>query len=131
MAAKLILLALLLQQPNAPFTGSWFSKVNDRGAILLTVTNSSGMVSGQVRFFVQTEQQGTRPVLLPLLDPIIAGDKLSFTLAQPEARTDDIKSATIFEFVQTSRTTGKLIGYRASEHVEIALTKVNWVERHF
>jgi len=131
MAAKLFLLVLLLQQSNTPFTGSWLSKVNDRGAILLTVTNSNGTVSGQVKFFVQTEQQGTRPVLLPLLDPIIAGDKLSFKLAQSEARPDDIKSPALFEFVQTSRTTGKLIGTRASEHVEIVLSKVQVVERHF
>ena len=127
MAAKLFLLALLLQQSNAPFTGTWFGQVNGRSAILLTLTNSTGMVAGQVRFFLQTEQQGVRQTVLPMLDTMMAGDKLSFGLAQP----DDITSPAIFEFVQASPTKGTLIGTRASAHFEIMLTKVNWVERHF
>src|SRR5215471_13553827 len=101
MPARLFLLALLLQQSSTAFTGTWSGKVNDRPAILLTVTNSSGIVAGQVRFFLQTEQPGVdRHSVLPLLDAIIAGDKLSFKLAQPSTQPGESKPPVMFEFVQ-------------------------------
>jgi hypothetical protein len=130
MAATLLLLVALIQQPTDAFTGDWIGKVNDKPVMLLTITND-GTVAGQVVSFFYSNQSGEWKQSdwrrLPMLNPSVVGNTLSFALAPLNTQTGENKPSAMFEFVQTSPTQGTLTGNRGGEHMEIQLKKGNWV----
>jgi hypothetical protein len=126
MAASLLLLIALIQQPTDAFTGDWIGKVNNKPVMLLTITNT-GALAGQVTSFFWSNQSGEWTFAdwrrQPMLNPSIVGNTLFFTLAPFTGQPGENKPPATFEFVQTSRTQGTLTGNRAGEHLEIVLKK--------
>ena len=101
MAATLLLLVALIQQPTDAFTGDWIGKVNDKPVMLLTITND-GTVAGQVVSFFYSNQSGEWKQSdwrrLPMLNPSVVGNTLSFALAPLNTQTGENKPSECLPF---------------------------------
>ena len=95
--AKLMVVATLLASPalaaESPVAGTWLGKFHDLPAVVLTVKDEGGKLSGTILFYFQhrdTERDPwqvdtTHSKPLPLIDPKFDGTTLLFQVSHKEA----------------------------------------------
>lgn len=95
--SKLLLVTILIGPPpiaaGSPIAGTWRGKMHDLPAVVLTVKDDAGKLSGTIRFYFLYRNTEDGPwqvdtehsVPLPLIDPKFDGKTISFQVSHKEA----------------------------------------------